>query len=90
MSGARKITDYVGKFIMDNYAIEDQRENEAYSSWHEDYEAYTDFKIDIIQKEEELKNYLTQYNEELTKPDIYYNRSNRLYDIGKHLYDTYQ
>lgn len=39
---------------------------------------------------EELKNYLTQYNEELTKPDIYYNRSDRLYDIGKHLYDTYQ
>lgn len=39
---------------------------------------------------EELKNYLTQYNEELTKPYIYYNRSDRLYDIGKHLYDTYR
>lgn len=39
---------------------------------------------------EELKNHFTQYNEELTKPDIYYNRADRLYNIGKHLYDAYQ
>lgn len=36
---------------------------------------------------EELKN---QYNEEFTKPDIYYNRADRLYDLGKHLYNAYQ
>ncbi len=39
---------------------------------------------------EELKNYLDKYSDELTKPDIYYNRGDRLYDIGKCLYDTYQ
>ena len=36
---------------------------------------------------EELK---IQYNEEFTKPDIYYNRADRLYDLGKHLYNAYQ
>ena len=39
---------------------------------------------------EELKNYLTKCDEELTKPDIYYNKLDKLYCIGKHLYEIYQ
>ena len=39
---------------------------------------------------EEFKNYLTKYDEDLTKPDIYYNREDRLFEIGNHLYETYQ
>ena len=57
-SGARKITQYIGNYIVQNYAIEDQRENDIYSEWHEDYDAYLRFKIENIRKEEELKNYL--------------------------------
>lgn len=57
-SGARKVTSYIGNYIMQNYPVEDQRENEAYSSWHEDYEVYTEFKKENIKKEKELKNYL--------------------------------
>lgn len=57
-SGARKVTSYIGNYIMQNYAVEDQRENESYSSWHDDYEAYVEFKKGNICKEEELKNYL--------------------------------
>ena len=38
----------------------------------------------------ELENYLAQYNDEFTQPDIYYNQSDRLNAIGIHLYDTYQ
>ena len=57
-SGARKITNYIGNYIMQNYAIDDQRENEAYSHWHEEYEVYVDFKKSNIQSQEELKNYL--------------------------------
>lgn len=57
-SGSRKITSYIGNYIMQHYPVEDQRENEVYSSWHEDYEVYTEFKKENIKKEEELKNYL--------------------------------
>ncbi len=39
---------------------------------------------------EELKNYLVKYNDELTEPDIWYYQEDRLFNIGKHLYDTYQ
>lgn len=70
-SGARKITEYIGKYIMENYPIEDQRENEVYSSWHEDYEAYTEFKKNNIRKEEELKNYLMLLNDKNISYGIY-------------------
>lgn len=56
-SGARKITKYIGNYIVQNYAIEDHRENEEYSEWHDDFETYIRFKMENICKEEELKNY---------------------------------
>ena len=37
---------------------------------------------------EELKNYLTQYNEELTKPDIYYNRKEEILSHFKMVYSV--
>lgn len=70
-SGARKITNYIGNYIMENYSIEDQRENEVYSSWHEDYEDYTEFKKENIRKEEELKNYLMLLNDKNISFGIY-------------------
>ncbi len=71
-SGARKVTNYIGKYIMENYPIEDQRENESYSSWHEDYEVYTEFKRENIRKEEELKNYLMLLNDKNLSYGIYF------------------
>lgn len=38
----------------------------------------------------EFKNYLAQYNDKLTEPNIYYNQLDKLNEIGIHLYDTYQ
>lgn len=39
---------------------------------------------------EELKNYLAKYSDELIKPDIYYDKSDKICHIAKHLFDTYQ
>lgn len=57
-SGARKITEFLGEYIVSVYGIKDQRGNEDYSAWHEDYKTYTEFKHDNIRNEQELKNYL--------------------------------
>lgn len=70
-SGAKKITSYIGNYIMQNYAVEDQRENEAYVKWHEDYETYVEFKKENIQKEEELKNLLMLLNDQDFSYGIY-------------------
>ena len=80
-SGARKITSYIGNYIMQNYAIEDQRENENYESWHEDYQVYTQFKKKNIQKQEELKNYLMLLNDKSFSYGVYLKPWN---EIGAH------
>lgn len=38
--GIRKVTDYIGKYIMEHYTIADQRINDVYSNWHADYTDY--------------------------------------------------
>lgn len=57
-SGARKITDYLGQYIMEHYDIPDQRTNESYSGWYKDYEAYEDYKLTSLRSYESLDIYL--------------------------------
>lgn len=58
-SGARKITDYLGKYIKENYNIPDQKDNGAYSFWYNDYEEYIINKIyNLKANEKKLNNYL--------------------------------
>lgn len=40
VSGARKITNYIGQYIKDNYDIPDERENPEFDSWKSDYVQY--------------------------------------------------
>jgi len=59
VSGARKITDYLGKYIIENYGIQDKRENEDYSFWYEDYDEYVDYKINSLKaNNKNINNYL--------------------------------
>lgn len=77
-SGARKVTSYIGNYIMQNYAIEDHREDEVYSKWHEDYEVYVDFKKKNIQSQEELKNYLMLLSDKDFSFGIYFKPWNQI------------
>ena len=71
-SGARKVTEYLGQYIMENYDIPDQRQNEAYSFWYQDYDEYIDLKIENLEKNKKnLNNYLMLlYDEEDIKYEI--------------------
>lgn len=58
-SGGIKVTDYIGKYIKENYDVPDQRENESYSFWNKDYDKYIDLKISNLEKNKNnLNNYL--------------------------------
>jgi len=59
VSGARKITDYLGKYIIENYDIQDQRKNENYDFWYNDYNEYVGYKIKNLKaNSENINNYL--------------------------------
>jgi hypothetical protein len=58
VSGARKVTDYLGRYLLDNYDIEDQRVNASYAGWYADYEEYTRFKNETLSGQNDIVNYL--------------------------------
>ena len=57
-SGARKVTDYLGQFMTDVYAIEDHRGDARYASWDAQYDAYVEQKIEQLSEQGELANFL--------------------------------
>lgn len=57
-SGGKKVSEYVGEYLIQNCAIPDQRSNPQYSDWNNDFQEYMDFKISLLEKETSLKNYL--------------------------------
>lgn len=57
-SGARKVTDYLGKYIIEHYQIPDQRNNPEYSGWFEDYEEYKALKASYLKAQKRWDTYL--------------------------------
>ncbi len=57
-SGARKVTDYLGRYIRENYEIGDQRQNPVYADWNDDYAEYAMFKENTLKNLKDLNQYL--------------------------------
>lgn len=72
-SGARKITSFLGRYLKEHYGILDHRENEHYEFWHTNYDEYYQFKLQNLQKEEELKNLLMLLSDKEISYGIYIN-----------------
>ena len=90
-SGARKITDYLGNFLVNHYGIEDQRKNDSYSSWHQDYERYCLLKNNNLVKNNNIVEYLMLLSGDdisiamdVRNKDIFHNKwiKNLLSNIG--------
>ena len=50
--GAEKVSDYLGKYLVDNYKLTDRRKDKKYEYWNKQYEEY----VKIKEKEIELSN----------------------------------
>lgn len=57
-SGAEKFTKYIGTYLTENYQLEDHRNDDAYISWWEDYQKFTDSKEEYLIAQDNLINYL--------------------------------
>lgn len=53
-SGARKVTKHLGQYIVDNYGLEDKREDKAYSQWKSDAIDFAEMKNKRIREEDKL------------------------------------
>ncbi len=54
-SGASKVTSWLGRYIRDNYRLDDCSGSE---SWIQDYRNYEEYKISNIMRQEDLPTYL--------------------------------
>lgn len=61
-AGARKITEYIGDYIVEHYGISDHRGEEAYQNWDRDFVLYTEKKNDELRAQEDLYHYLMLLN----------------------------
>lgn len=57
-SGARKVTNYLGEYIITHYSVKDQRSNPDYDFWKDDYEEYIQVKNNNIRSRADIVNYL--------------------------------
>lgn len=80
-SGARKVNDYLGKYILENYNIQNKKENPLYKKWHDDYNEYREFKISNLKAQTSLETYLMLLSDkhftskiEIYKPEVLQNK----------------
>jgi len=57
-SGAHKVTDYLGEYIKENYDIPNHKRDNDFSKWWDDYQRYTDYKVDLLKSQKYLETYL--------------------------------
>lgn len=69
-SGAHKVTDFVGRYITENYDIPDRRNDTNYASWYDDYQKYYDFKVTNLKAQQDMKNYMSLLSDKSFKYDV--------------------
>lgn len=70
-SGAKKITNYLGKYITEHYEITDHRNEPAYDFWNEDFKTYTSNKMKQFKKKTNLTSYLELLADKNVRTCIY-------------------
>ena len=63
-SGARKVTDYLGKYLTSHYDLADHRNDTEYADWSTDYDDYYDYLVSNIKNHDDFKETLMLLNNE--------------------------
>lgn len=58
ISGQKKISKYLGEYILENYEIEDRRDSEIAGLWNVWYEEYKEYEAGLIHSQDGLNTYL--------------------------------
>lgn len=82
-SGARKVTDYLGRYITEHYDIEDRRDDGRYADWAQDEESYTRLKLAYLDAQTSLENVLMLLHDEQFSVCVAVDGDSPLYDSEK-------
>lgn len=84
-SGARKVTDYLGKYLTSHYDLTDHRDDATYADWKDDYDDYYDYLVYNIKSHDDFKETLMLLNNENFKGVLEATSDYRPDDVEKKL-----
>lgn len=58
ITGQRKVSEFLGNYIIENYDIEDRRDDIIATQWNDWYSAYKNYEDSFIENQSDLKSYL--------------------------------
>lgn len=58
LAGQKKVSEYLGEYILVNYEIEDRRDSAIADQWNAWYEEYKEYVTEFIKSQDDLKSYL--------------------------------
>lgn len=70
-SGARKVTDFLGRYLRDHFDLPDRREDESHSAWAADFEDYEDYKLSHIRAQGSLHSALMLLHDDDVSAAVY-------------------
>lgn len=79
VSGARKTTAYLGRYIADNYDVPDRRTDKAYEHWYNDYEEYRSFIAENLNGFDNIQSYLVGLNDSCLETTVYLSDNSSVY-----------
>ena len=85
ISGAVKVTDYIGSYISKQYKITDRKKDESYGTWQEDYEEYRAYIREAIVNEGELERLLILGASDKTDSTVYINIDSEVAEYGPYV-----
>ena len=79
-AGARKITKYLGDYIVENYGVPDHRGEAVYDNWTRDHAIYTEKKNEELRAQEDLYHYLMLLERDAVDAALFVNDAELLKD----------
>ncbi len=58
-AGAKKVTRYIGKYIVDHYDIENRHRDVKYAVWNDNLQKYMEYKKQLLAEEKNIYNYIS-------------------------------
>lgn len=84
VSGGHKITSFLGKYLTENCGVVDHRQD-GLVNWDEDYDAYQRYKIDRMQAQESLQNYLVMMADKNFSLCLFVDGKSKLWDYEQYV-----
>ena len=82
-SGARKVTDYIGRYISDGYSVPDRRQDASYAHWTQDYDEYMAYKIGRLNMQDKLDTVLMMLHDRSFEASISISAGASIYEDEK-------